>query len=254
MAVKHPLAQYQRATIADYEKHRLFGTSWGEPGSRKTSFWLEGPAPVGVLSFDKGLEGVADRILREQPDKEIYVKEYDWVPSEETGVEDAQEVWSQYETDYKAFLQNCRTVLIDKENDLWQLCRYANGLTGGDEQRDFDKANLQYRRLINLAKATNVNVGFIRGCKDEWGSITKTNGQRGKGPTGNRVQAGFKELSGLVHLELHHFGLSPDSWRVEVGKVRGPGGFELAGQEFASLSFPEFAQLVFPDSDESEWV
>ncbi len=253
-----PFADYQRVKVEDYDKHRLFGISAGEPGSWKTSFWLDGPSPIGILSFDKGLEGVVDRILRAEPDKEIYVKEYDWCPGGEDDVEKAQEMLEEYKTDFAYFVRNCRTTLVDKENDLWLLMRFAFGLTGDNDQKDYDSANVAYRRLINMAKGSNCNVGFIRGMKDTWGEVTKWNGKKGRGPTGEREGSGHKELVGLTHFNLAHQGVGPEDVTITVGKVRGPGGYAIAGQTFAigdwEHPFREFAQLVFPDSEPEEWI
>ena len=245
---------YKRATVADFERQRLLGISWGEPGSRKTTFWLEGPSPIGVLSFDQGLEGVVSRVLREHPKKDIYVQEFDWSPTNETGQEEASDIWNDYEKHFRYFLEHCRTVLIDKENDLWQLARYSEfGDGNSDQQKNYDKLNLRYRKLVNLSKQSNCNVGFVRGCKDEWGTIVKRGGQSGKGPTGNRIPAGFTELEGLVHLSILHTGLNENTWSMQIGKVRGPGALEVAGQEFPSMSFADFAQLVYPETTVKDW-
>jgi hypothetical protein len=257
-----PFAEYRAAAIADYDKHRLLGISQGEPGSWKTSFWLDGPEPIGVLSFDRGLEGVLDRVLRDlSPGKKVYPQEFEWYPDrsdEAASIESAAEVWEEYQQHFKHFVKHCRTVLVDKENDLWQLARWSEGLTGNDAQMSYDPLNLKYRKLVNIAKSSNCNVGFIRGMKDKWGDVVKRSGQTGKGPTGERIGAGFKELTGLVHFELTHTGVGPDDVAITVGKVRGPGGYSIAGQTFEigqwEHPFREFAQLVFPDSDPDEWI
>lgn len=256
--VTNQWAGYQRATIADFEKHRLLGLSDGEPGSRKTSFWLEGPSPVVVFSMDRGLEGVVDRILREQPNKEIYVKEYDWFPRVDVDLQqEAVDLVEQFTQDWERALSDARTVIMDKEDDFWAVVRYAewgNGMGKGENQRDYDKVNAQMRKFINDAKASNANVGFIDGMKDKWGDVTKKNGSRGAAATGERERKGFKELEGQVHLVLHHTGLSPSDWQVTVGKVRGPGGRKVAGETIDACTFVEFALQIFPESEEDEWT
>lgn len=259
-----PFSGFKRATVADYDRHRLIGMSAGEPGSRKTTFWLEGPSPIAVFSLDQGLEGVVNRVLTEFPEKEIHVWEKEWFPTKDQDLrEEAIALRDEFMEQYEIAIANARTVLLDKENDFWALFRYAEfGPEANGEQRDYDALNMRYRRLVNMGKASDCNIGFICGMKDKWGAVMKGNGQKGKGPTGNREPAGFKELSGLVHMVLTHTGVGPADWEFTVGKARGPATLDIAGQPFGKgienpdmpMTFAEFASLVFPESDPAEWV
>lgn len=246
---------FTRATVEDYTKHRIIGLSAGEPGSRKTSFWLEAPGPIVVFSMDQGLEGVVDRILRDS-DKEIYVKEYEWFPVKDVDMQEtAQKIMNDFSSDFEKVIGTARTILWDKEGDFWGLCRYAEfGPDQNDAPRNYPALNQRYRKLVNMAKASNVNMGFIDGMKDEWGSKTKSNGAQGVASTGRRIRAGFGELPGLVHTVLMHSGVGVNDWNINVGKVRGPGMSTIAGEDIGNVSFQEFAQLVFPDSTEEDWL
>ncbi len=253
-----PLAGFHRATSAEYNKHRLIGISCGEPGSRKTSFWLEAPGPIVIFSLDQGLEGVINRVLDEQPHKDIRVCEYTWIPrkDDEDGAlqQRAIEIRDEFTEKYEIAIQNARTVILDKESDWWSLYQYAEWGAERGEQRGYDGINSRMRGIINAAKATDINLGLIDSMKDQWGKVVnKRTGAVGSGPTGQRVRAGFKEAAGLVHLELTHSGVGPESWAMTVGKVRGPATGTIAGETYGPLSFGEFAQMVFPDSEESEW-
>lgn len=243
---------YTRADTTD--KQRIIGLSIGEPGSRKTSFWLEAPGPIVLYSFDKGSEGVASRIMREQPDKEIYVKEYEWTPTIDLEQSAAIDLRDEFTADFEQAIQKARTVVIDKEGDLWELFRYAEFGAPNDAPRNYPALNQRYRRIINMPKSLDINFGLIEGMKDEWGSkVNKKTGAQGAASTGNRIRAGFGELDGLVHVCLQHTGVSPDTWGLHVGKSRGPGGHEIAGQDFPALSFSDFAQLAFPESTPEDW-
>ncbi len=244
--------EFARYTKADQSaKQRIIGLSIGEPGSRKTSFWLEAPGPIVVFSFDKGLEGTIERY---QSTKDIYVKEYEWMPTTETGQQEAIELRDAFTEDFEHAIQHARTVLVDKETDLWELFRYAEFGAPNDAPRNYPALNQRYRRIINMPKALDINIGFIEGMKDEWGSKTnKKTGAQGAASTGNRIRQGFGELDGLVHICLQHTGVSPDTWGLQVGKARGPGGHEISGQTFPALSFQEFATLAFPDSSTTDW-
>lgn len=255
-AASNPFAKYTRANTE--LKERLIGLSIGEPGSRKTSFWLEGPGPIFVQSLDHGMEGVVARVLEEDPTKEIYVQEYDWSPNPDDDLnsmqERAVELRDQLTADFENAVQHAKTVVWDKENDVWELFRYAEFGSPNDSPRNYPALNQRYRRLINMAKASDINFGLVAGMKDEWvKQINKKTGAQGAVGSGNRIRAGFGELDGLVHMVLHHRGIGPDDWSIEVGKVRGPGAVEIAGQTLPNLSFPDFAQLVFPSSSPSDW-
>lgn len=241
-------SRFQRAT--NEIKPRIIGLSIGEPGSRKTSFWLEAPGPIVVFSFDKGMEGVVERVLNENPDKEIYVSEYEWSPTADLDQKEAVDLRDKVEEDFQHACQSARTVLIDKEQDLWELMRYAEFGAPNDAPRNYPALNQRYRHLINMPKSLDINFGLVEGMKDEW--VSKTNvktGAKGAVASGNRIRAGFGELDGLVHQVLFHSGTGPSTWQVEVGKTRGPGGHEIAGQEFPNLTFPEYAALVFPGTE-----
>lgn len=249
-------SQWDRYTKADDSvKHRLIWLSVGDPGSRKSSFALEAPGPVVMFSFDQGMEGVVDRVVKNDPKKEIYVKEYAWMPTDDTGQQEAIELRDEFTEDFEHAIQHARTVVIDKETDLWELFRYAEFGAPNDAPRNYPALNQRYRRIINMPKATDINFGLIEGMKDEWGSkVNKKTGAQGAASTGNRIRAGFGELDGLVHQVFMHKGVSPATWSIEVGKSRGPGGHEVAGSDVGNLSFPELASLIFPDSTDEEWA
>lgn len=245
--------RYQNATTMTV-KQRIIGLSFGEVGSRKTSFWLEAPGPIVVQSLDKGLEGVVERILKDDPDKQIYVAEYDWSPTSDLDQDEAVQLRDKFSEDFEHAIQHARTVLWDKENDVWELFRYAEFGAPNDAPRNYPQLNQRYRRLVNMPKALDINFGCIAGMRDEWVSkVNKKTGAQGAAASGNRVRTGFGELDGLVHMVLLHTGTSPETWQMEVGKVRGPGAADVAGKIFDNMTFPEFAMLVFPDSSPEDW-
>lgn len=253
-----PFAGFTRATVADYSKQRIIGLSIGEVGSRKTSFWLEGPGPIAIFGLDQGLEGVVNKILEESPKKEIHVWEKEWYPNKDEDLQErAVELRDEFLKFYEEVLPHVRTVIIDKEGDLWNLFRYAEfGPEAKGQPKDFDALNMRYRKWINMAKATDINLGLIQGMKDAWGMKTKNNGAQGLSKLGERVPVGFGEAAGLVHVNLAHTGTGPDTWSIQVGKVRGPGTLQVAGNEYSFSDVPNFstfAQMVFPDSEPEYW-
>ncbi len=261
--VVNPLAAaFTQAT--DAEKYRLFGLSAGEPGSRKTSFWLEGPGPVAVFSLDQGLEGVVSREKRLHPEKEIWVKEYSWAPRKDVDMqEEAIQTRDAFEQHVLLASKHARTLLFDKEGDFWSLFRYAEfGPEQNDAPRNYPALNQRYRSWINLLKNTDCNVGFIDGMKDEWGTkVNERTGARGAASTGKRIRSGFGDLPGLVHIELYHSGLGPvgevpdatRDWNIHVGKARGSEGWKYAGNDIGHMTFQEVGMLIFPESDIADW-
>ncbi len=238
---------------------RIIAASYGEVGTRKSSFWFEAPGPIVVFSFDRGTEGVIEQY---QELKDIYVKEYEWSPTEELSQNDAVSLRDEFTDDFEHAIMNARTVVIDKENDLWELFRYAEFGAPNDSPRNYPALNQRYRRIINLPKSLDINFGLIQGMKDEWGEkINKKTGARGAASTGRRIRQGFGEIEGLVHINIQHRrereeaedGTPETHFYIDIGKARGPGSRQVQDQTFGALTFAEFATLVFPDTEESDW-
>lgn len=254
-------ALWDRYTKADSApRQRIIGLSVGEVGTGKTHFWLGAPGPIVVQSLDKGLEGVVEKF---QADKDIYVAEYDWSPTDNLDQDEAVLLRDKFIADYEHALQHARTVIWDKESDVWQLFRYAEFGAPNDNPRNYDVLNQRYRKYVNAAKATDINFGCIEGMKDEW--VSKFNpktGKEGARSSGNRLRQGFSELDGLVHITLFHTrerqtdddGIVTPVYSFEVGKARGPGGFDVQEKKFEATTFAQFAQMVFPESDDTDWV
>lgn len=235
-------------------KNRIIARSFGEVGTGKTHFWLTAPGPIVVQSLDQGLEGVA---LNEYGKKEIYPIEYDWSPTEKTSQDEAIELRTAFIEDYEYALKHARTILWDKESDVWELFRYAEFGEPNDAPRNYPKLNQFYRKHVNMAKPTDVNFGLIQGMTDEWITVKKRkpSGEvtEAGAASGRRKPKGFGDLDGLVHLNLFHE-RTDGKMIINVGKARGPGGFEIQDQAFENLSFSDFAQLVFPGTDEDDWT
>lgn len=252
--VSDVFSRYQRADTAS--KQRIFANSDGEVGSGKSSFWLGAPGPIVVQTLDLGLEGVVENFAGT---KEIYTATYDL--GQEVGgeftVAKAQEAVVKFVEDFEHAILNARTIVWDRESDVWPLFFFAEFGTddafGAAPPKDWDRLKGKIRRLIQMAKTTDVNFGIIRGMKNEW--VQKTNAKTGaKAATqsGGRVPSGMDDIDALTHLNLFHT-RNGKEFSIHVGKARGPGGHDIQDQTFTNLSFVEFAQLVFPDSNPSDW-
>ena len=246
-----PMARYTKANKP--APHRIIAASFGEVGTLKTSFWAGAPGPIVFLSFDKGLEGVIEPF---QDQKDIYIKEYDWVtaPGAEPDQSLAIELRDQFTEDYEHAIQHARTVVIDKETDMWGVFKYAEfGAPEKGRPDDWDKLKARVRRLINMPKALDINLGVIQGMKNEW--VTQVNNKTGtKGITqsGNRIRAGMDDIEALVHINIEHV-REEGEFKMKIGKSRGPGGIDVQYQTMPFCSFTEFAMLVFPGTSEEDW-
>ena len=224
---------------------RIIASSWGSEGTGKSWFWLTAPPPVVVLSLDQGTEGVVEEFR--QACKDIRVVNYDWAPSAEESFtqEQAIRLRRQFIDDYQAACACARTVVWDKETDVWNLFRYAEfGAPKADVPKDFDKVNTLMRKYLQLPKKLTINFGAIQSCKDEWVSQSKKSGAR--------VRAGFSETPGLLHIDLFHERIN-GRFFTTIGKVRGPHAQSLTDQQFENLDIPTLGMMLFPNADEAIW-
>ncbi len=245
---------FARFTKADQPvKQRIIAASYGEVGTLKTSFWLGAPGPIVVLSFDKGLEGVIEPY---QDLKDIYVREYDWVtaPGAEPDQSAAVDMRDEFIADFENAVQHARTLVLDKETDMWSVFKYAEfGAPEKGRPDDWDKLKNRVRRLFNMPKALDLNFGIIQGMKNEWTSqVNPKTGAKGITQTGNRVRAGSDDVEAIVHINIEH-AFEGGEFVMKIGKARGPGGRDIQNQTLPAMSFSEFGQLVFPESDEGDW-
>lgn len=245
-------------------KNRVIASSCGEVGSGKTSFWLGAPGPIYIHSFDRGLEGVVEPFTA---NKEIHIAEYDFAPAPGASLDqdEAVELREKFTAQFEYSIQHARTVLWDKEDDVWTLFKYAEfGPPQKGTPENWDSLKARLRRLINMSKATDVNFGIIRGMRNEWvPQVNPNSGKKGITQSGRRIPAGMEDVEGLVHINLTHVRIEPGAkgnedgdsslFQLRVGKSRGPGARSVQDQQFEGLTFSEFSQLVFPDSSAEDW-
>ena len=252
-----PNNPFDRYTKADGScKQRIVAASFGEVGTGKTSFWLGAPGPIVVQTLDQGLEGVIENFTKT---KDIYFASYDLghtVGSNFTHAL-AVEARDKFVADFEHAIGVARTIVWDRHSDMWDLFYFAE--FGTDDAfaaappKDWDKLKGKIRRLIAMAKASDVNFGVIQGMKDEWGSkVNPGSGAKSMTKSGNRIRVGMEGIDALVHIDIEHT-RKAGVFGINVGKSRGPGGHDIQDQHFDDLTFGQFAQLVFPDSSEQDW-
>lgn len=246
-----PKSEFSRYTKASEEpKQRIIAASYGEIGCLKSSFWLSAPGPIVVQSFDKGLEGVVEPFAKQ---KDIYVAEYEWDPTEDLGQDEAIILRDKFIDDFEHALGVARTIVWDKETQVWELFRYAEFGAPNDAPRNYPQLYQRYRRYVNMPKATDVNFGLIQGMRTPW--VTKVNpksGAQGATKSNERERKGMDEIEELVHINIEHQMINGEFF-LKIGKARGPGGRDIQNSTIPYMEFPAFATLVFPETDEDSW-
>src|SRR4249920_1322057 len=239
-------SQFETAQRSRSTRPRLIWSSFGEEGTLKTTFGLQGPAPVFVQSLDYGLEGVDDDFRA--VGKQIIEVNYDWNPTDDTTQEQAIELRDKFVADYRYALRHARTILWDKETQVYPMFTAAEWPAGyRPDPKEWAPLQQRYRALINEAKATDINFGLIQGMKTPWDV-----GSKGLQKTKDRVRRGFAEIGELVHVNIEHFiekaphDTPPYRFMFRTGKLRGPGARSLQYQEMPAVTFAEFGQLLFP--------
>lgn len=223
---------------------RLIGCSTGTYGTGRTHFWLTGKGPIGILSLDKGLEGVVEQFQEKKP---IYFKEYDWAPTDQTfSQEDAIKLRDELVKDFYHLCEHANTVVIDKENDIWELFRYAEFGEPSERPAKYAALNQRYKKFLNHPKSLTINAGYITDLKEKWVSA-------GQKSDGEMKVAGFSGIEGIVHVTMYHERLGEGKFRVTVGKSRGPAATDLQEKSFDNLDIPTLGMMLYPDSDTPDW-
>lgn len=241
-------------------KQRIIAASFGEVGTLKTSFWLTAPGPILIQSLDRGTEGVVDVYLKEHPKKSIYLAEYDanthLLAAESDAQAAAEDVAAKIESDMRgAIAKGIRTIVWDKETQVYEIFKYAVLGAPTGAPANYYPLFQRYRAIINEAKDSDINFGCIQGMKTPWVSEMKATGKMGAKPsTVDRVRRGMPEIDELMHLNIEHIIDSDGDFMMRIGKVRGPGAREIQNTTIAYCEFPTFAELVFPETSEKDWL
>ena len=251
--------------------YNIIWAGQGRGGGGKSHFSLTAPDPIAYVLFDPaGLKGLRDNPLFKEKDVRLLdfsarhnlalggsrtvTAEADEKKRERTKV--ALEMVKLFEESWHLALRKARTIVIDKEDALWEAMRYAHNEDFSAEPKDYYELNMAYRGLIQQAESAGVNLALLRGVKEAWGKTgTRPNGKPSYGGLGYDVPRGQKEVTELVQINLEH--RWEDASRQFITKVlekcRLGNALELLGREFNNLSFLELAVTLYPDVDMEVW-
>jgi len=236
-------------SLAGSPRYRLVIRSWGLDKTGKNHFGFTGPSPIFGQYFDPGgTEGVADRFIAGEfgAPKEIKGVQYRFKKSE-MDQEAAIALRDQFIEDYEEALGSARVVQWD-ETEVWELFRWAEFNSESDAPRNYNILNARYRTLLQAAYDSGVSLQLIQKMKEKW----STNAKGSPMPTGVYEPMGFKEANYIVQVNLEHLWDHEQGFGVRVANCRQ--NMTLSGETFWGLDFPTLGQLVFPNSDESDWA
>lgn len=241
------------------DAYSLIWSSEGIGGSGKSHFACTGPEPICFHLFDPGgLKGLVKNPLFKK--KDIKVIEYAFNPgklSENDRPKAAAEALAEFEENQNTALRNARTIVLDKEDHVWEMLRYADLGGVSDKPSNYYELNLRYRGFFHDAEMAGVNFGVIRGMKEKWGKTgSNREGKATYGSLGEMEPRGQKEVPELVQVVLRH------RWDGEVGdfittiheKCRIGEAKALIGTEHVGLTVPELGKLIYPETEDMEGI
>lgn len=235
--------------------------STGGDGSGKSHFALTAPEPIFVCAFDPfGMNRVSKDVkLRAdgKTPKEIRIARYPFNASaykDRGAVQSAaMELWKQFRADYDEALTHCRTILWDREDLMYEMQRFANFGAQSDAPKEYGPLYLEYGWLIQKSQAHGVNLGVLRGIREKW--VSKFDPAKGKmvaHNTGDMIPDGMKKIADHVDVTLDHRWSAVDkSFIVKIDKFTNPSEKDM---EYPNLTFPDVAQLAYPETSAEEWM
>lgn len=250
---------------ADSSATSLIMANVGPGGSGKTRLSLTMPEPIAYFLFDPGgLKGVRDN--DDFKDKDIKVLDlgkmldFGRIKDRSERVKRASDAIEKFDEHWDIAIANARSIVVDKEDALWEALRYAHDEVDSPNPMNFGELNLQYRGLFTQAEAHGINFALIRGLQAEWGKVgVSRNGKAQQGFTGKMHARGQKEVEELVQISLWH------RWDPKAND--GEGGFvvkigekcrlgdapNLIGKEFENFDFPSLVLTLFPNASLEDW-
>jgi len=239
----------------------LHWASQGFGGSGKSHFLLTAPEPIWIALFDtKGIQPLLKK--DEFKKKDIRWREYSFNPGKlapEDRPQAAKDNLAQFIDDYQTALKHARTIGFDKEDKVYQVLRYARLEKATGKPASYGELNLEYQSWFADAAEAGVNLGAIRGMKEDWGQNEKGS-PVGLGTFSARGQL---EVNEIVQVVLHHsWDDDTRAFKVRIGgqpgddpKCRVGPATELIGTEYDNLDFETLAMMLYPETadDMSVW-
>lgn len=225
------------------DHYRLIVRSYGWDKVGKSHFGLSMPGPILGLYMDPaGNEGVVQKFLKPPlGPKEIRGIQYRFNKKFDDQ-DTAKELRDQWIADYEHGLTVARSIQWD-ETETWELFRFAEFGRESSKGQNYGPINGMYRGLIQKAFDKGVNVQLIQKVKNEWVDDKPTNGMK---------PLGFPQAGNIVQVSLEHHWSREAGFQVKIVNCRQ--NTDIWGETFDNLDFPSLGQLVYPTSQESDWL
>jgi hypothetical protein len=228
---------------------RLIMDLHGMEREGKTTLALSAPSPIAYLQLDPGGEDIVPKIRRKYPKKQIYLSKYyvDMRPNMTVSEVEAlaTPMWQRFTKDYEAALTQFRSIIVDTHTEAWELLRLAEfGKVAQIKPIHYGPVNAEFRRLLRIPYNNSCNVIFVHKMKRTY-KDDKWNGQM--------ERAGFGGVGYEVQIEARCFWDAEDGYQTEIINCRQ--NAELRGEVVPEMlnNFASIAQMVYPDSRESDW-
>lgn len=237
------------------------GISWrsvGGDGVGKSHFSLTAPSPIFVAGFDAyGMNRVAKGV---KIGKDIRIKRYSFNPQaaefrDDKDVVDprkvflgAQKLWEQFRGHYDAALTTARSIVLDREDLMFELHRYARLGQESDAPNKYGPIYSELTWMVQKAQSYGVSLGFLCGVKEQWESkLDPSKGKMVGRPTGVFVPDGYKKTADLVDVTLmHKWDAADRAFVTTIGKFPNPAEKDNA---YPNLEWPDMAEFAFPEGD-----
>lgn len=187
-------------------------------GCGKTAFGLGAARtgrPVYLQRFDRASEGALALARKEGLD--VRLKDYDFdlvkdelEPNRVKSI--AQEVFAEYQNDYRQVISDGGVVLADTFTEVWELARLAEfGKTTQVQPHMYPRLNAKFRHMLNLVVMSPCSAIFIHKLKDVWENKETTNGLKSY-KTGDVERSGFSDIGYAAHImvRLYRTGMKGD--------------------------------------------
>lgn len=252
-------------SLGDYETLSLDAPkciSWastGGEGSGKSAYSLGAPEPIFVCAFDPYGMNRVGREFKTRPDgtpKDIRIARYPFNPAdyrtEKESSEAADETWQRFSSDYMTALKHARTVLWDREDLAWEALRWAKLGSETSRPSDYSDLNREYVGLIQRATKHNVNLGLLRGLREEWVSrFDSTKGKKVGENTGKLIPDGMKKVPDHVDLTLLHW-YDETERAFKTRTLKFPNAEERL-KDFENLTWLDMALMAYSETSEEDW-
>ncbi len=183
-------------------------------------------------------------------EKDIRVCEYNWNPSRSLAQDSAIETRDRFIDDfYAAIAAGARTILWDKETQVWEVFRYAEYGAPNDNPKEYGPLYQEYRKLFNAAKESTINFGVIQGMKSPW-----TKEAKGLTKSASRIRAGMNTMGELVNINIEHsYDEVAGKFMMKLYKAKGPAAESVQYRMWPFMDIPTLGGMLFPDSPDSAW-